>query len=148
MKYVVIILIVVVVIAGGVAAWKFDLFSSPGQTNGSGKASHVVKRQTLKIVLTERGTLKAKNSTKIICEAHGKIAQLVDEGKSVKKDDVLVEMDKDDTQNRLEQYENLGALELVGVLSDQALWSLRTSLRDGDDGDEKERKDRIACLRR
>jgi len=35
---------------------------------------------------------------------------------------------------RLEQYENLGALELVGVLSDQALWSLRASLRDGDDG--------------
>ena len=106
MKYVVIILIVVVVIAGGVAAWKFDLFSSPGQTNGSGKASHVVKRQTLKIVLTERGTLKAKNSTKIICEAHGKIAQLIDEGKSVKKGEVLVELDKEDTQNRLETHEN------------------------------------------
>ncbi|MHC4137273.1 MAG: efflux RND transporter periplasmic adaptor subunit [Planctomycetota bacterium] len=106
MKYIVIILILVAVTAGGGAAWKFDLFSSSGQPTDNGKASHVVKRQTLKIVLTERGTLKAKNSTKIVCEAHGKIAQLIDEGKSVKKGEVLVELDKEDTQNRLETHEN------------------------------------------
>jgi HlyD family secretion protein len=106
LKYFVIILLLVVVAAGGIAAWKFDLFSASGPSNDNGKASHVVRRQTLKMVLTERGTLKAKNSTKIVCEAHGKIAQLIDEGKSVKKGEVLVELDKEDTQNRLEQYEN------------------------------------------
>jgi RND family efflux transporter MFP subunit len=105
LKYFVIILVAVAVIAGGVAAWQYDLFSAPKPKN-NGKGIHTVKRQTLKIVLTERGTLKAKNSTKIVCEAHGKIAQLIDEGKSVKKGEVLVELDKDDTQNRLEQYEN------------------------------------------
>jgi HlyD family secretion protein len=106
LKYFVITLIVVVVAAGGGAAWKFDVFSSPSGPTDNGKGIHVVKRQTLKIVLTERGTLKAKNSTKIVCEAHGKIAQLIDEGKSVKKDDTLVELDKEDTQNRLDQHEN------------------------------------------
>jgi multidrug resistance efflux pump len=103
-KYFVIILVLVVATGGG-AAWKFELFSS-SKPKDNGKGSHVVKRQTLKIVLTERGALKAKNSTKIVCEAHGKIAQLIDEGKSVKKGEVLVELDKEDTQNRLEQYEN------------------------------------------
>ncbi len=105
MKYLVIILIVAVAGAGGVAAWQFDLFAA-SKPNDDGKGTHVVRRQTLKIVLTERGTLKAKKSTKIVCEAHGKIAQLIDEGKSVTKDDILVELDKEDTQNRLEQYEN------------------------------------------
>jgi HlyD family secretion protein len=104
LKYFVIILLLAAG-TGSVAAWKFDVFSS-SKPKDNGKGSHVVKRQTLKIVLTERGTLKAKNSTKIVCEAHGKIAQLIDEGKSVKKGEVLVELDKDDTQNRLEQYEN------------------------------------------
>lgn len=105
MKQLVIILVVAVAGAGGVAAWKFDLFAA-AKPQDNGKGSHVVRRQTLKIVLTERGTLKAKNSTKIICEAHGKIAQLIDEGKSVKKGDILVELDKEETQNRLDTLEN------------------------------------------
>jgi HlyD family secretion protein len=105
-KYFVIILLLVVVAAGGIAAWKSDWFSASGPPDDNGKASHVVRRQTLKMVLTERGTLKAKKSTQIVCEAHGKIAQLIDEGKSVKKGDILVELDKEETQNRLEQYEN------------------------------------------
>jgi HlyD family secretion protein len=106
LKYFVIILVLLVGTAGGVAVWKSDLLFAPAERVDNGKGTHVVKRQTLKIVLTERGALKAKKSTKIVCEAHGKIAQLIDEGKSVKKDDVLVELDKEDTQNRLEQYEN------------------------------------------
>jgi hypothetical protein len=47
---------------------------------------------------------------------------------------------------RLEQEENLGAVELVGVLSEQALWSFRASLRDGDDGSVRPESDDLQTI--
>jgi len=97
--------IVIVVALGAGAAWKFSPRSEdPRGVEARGTA--MVARQTLKIVLTERGTLKTKNSTQVRSRASAKIEWLIDEGKQVKEGDILVELDKKDTKNTVDQLAN------------------------------------------
>lgn len=65
-----------------------------------------VRRGSLRITLSETGTLKAKNSTPIRSEASAKIEWIVDEGKKVARDEILVELDKQDAKRQIEQLEN------------------------------------------
>ena len=90
-------------IAGG-AVW-FGFFRGERETQEQTNF-HLVKREVLKITLTERGTLKVKKSIQIKAETQGKISWLIDEGKKVKKGDVLVKMDTEQTKQQIDQFAN------------------------------------------
>ena len=82
------------------------LRSSGKDAEGGNKGTYTVKRNVLKITLTERGTLKTKNSTMINAETSAKIEWLIDEGKAVKKGDILVELEKNDVEQRVDNFKN------------------------------------------
>ncbi len=97
----VIIVLVLLSAGGAVAAWQFGVFGG-GDEVAVDDNVHKVKRGPLKITLTERGTLKAKKSTKIKCEVHGKLAWLAEEGAKVKKGDILIKMDTQQVQQSID----------------------------------------------
>ena len=74
-------------------------------------ALYTVKEGTLRIVVTEDGTLGAQESEKVVAdiEAQAKIVWIVDQGAFVKKGDTLVELDKTQLEDVLEALE----LELI-----------------------------------
>ena len=78
----VIIVLVLLSAGGAVVAWQLGVFGG-GDEVAVDDNVHTVKRGPLKITLTERGTLKAKKSTKIKCEVHGKLAWLAEEGATI-----------------------------------------------------------------
>ena len=80
-----IIIVLVLLSAGGaVAAWQYGVFGG-GDEIASDDNVHTVKLGSLKITLTERGTLKAKKSTKIKCEVHGKLSWLAESQNTVQR---------------------------------------------------------------
>ncbi|NJN14228.1 MAG: hypothetical protein HC813_00775 [Planctomycetes bacterium] len=106
MKVFVALLLTGVVVAAFV--WSDEIFggSAAAATNGSGRATHTVRRGNLLISITERGTLKTLKSTQIRAETNAKIQSIVAEGTKVKQGEVLVELDKTDAQRELEQFAN------------------------------------------
>ena len=72
------------------------------------EATSPVRRGELKIAVSETGYLKAKNSTNIQPQfaREGTITWLVKEGKSVEKDEVLVEFDKTELQTQIDDISN------------------------------------------
>lgn len=82
------------------------LRGGPGSAAGL-RGTAEVRRGDLKIVLqNENGTFKAKNSTPILSQAAAKIEWIVEEGKRVTKDEVLVELDKQDVKRLIEDLQN------------------------------------------
>jgi HlyD family secretion protein len=80
---------------------------SEGEGDGRREGeTHTVARETLRVTVGDKGTLKTKNSTFLSPETHAKIEWIIDEGKSVKKDEVLVKLDKQETEKQKEQLEN------------------------------------------
>ena len=77
---------------------------------------YTARRMDLSIVVAEEGVLQAKESEKIIpnIDAEAKIISVVDEGDYVKKDSVLVELDKTGLESKLEMLE----LELISAEAD------------------------------
>ncbi len=74
---------------------------------------YMVKKGTLRIVITEDGVLRAKESQKVIAdiEAQAKIVSIVEEGRFVTEGTTLVELDKTQLTNFLESLE----LELISL---------------------------------
>ena len=66
---------------------------------------HTVRRGDLLISITEGGTLEAVKEVKVLSEIRGqvRIISIVTEGTTVKKGDLLVELDDADLRNRLSQ---------------------------------------------
>ena len=66
-----------------------------------------VEPRTFSVLLTEKGELKAANSTDIKCEVEGRstIISLVEEGKAVKEGDLLVELASDEIDERIRETE-------------------------------------------
>lgn len=66
--------------------------------------THEVRKGPLKIVLSETGTLKAKNSVAIKADIPGqaKVVWLIPEGSEVKEGDKLAELDKTDLQRSVD----------------------------------------------
>ncbi|MCZ6785821.1 MAG: HlyD family efflux transporter periplasmic adaptor subunit [Planctomycetota bacterium] len=96
----------VVTLVSGFGVWVTGLFGS-GEDEARGmEGTYAVRRGSLPITLTERGTLKTKNSTVIRAETHAKIEWLIDEGKMVKKGDILVELEKTDVQQQVDSLKN------------------------------------------
>lgn len=83
----------------------FDGGTGDVTTNGG---TFAVKRGTLEVTLTERGTLKTRNAVHISSEVRGRtrIEWLVEEGKSVNKGEPVVELEKADTLRRIDEIEN------------------------------------------
>ncbi len=100
-----VIVLVLFSLCGAVAAWQFGVFGGSDDIAVDDNV-HTVKRGPLKITLIERGTLKAKKSTKIKCEVHGKLAWLAEEGAKVKKGDILVKMDTQQIQQQIDTLTN------------------------------------------
>ncbi len=112
MKRALLVLGLLVVLAAGLKL--FGGATSPGAASAlAAEASTGVRRAPLAITISESGYVKAKNSVNLQPQfaGEGTITWLVKEGKSVEKDEVLVEFDKtqlqtqfDDRSNQLRQY--------------------------------------------
>lgn len=76
--------------------------------NVAAEATALVRRGELKIAVSETGYLKAKNSVNIQPQfsREGMITWLVKEGKSVEKDELLVEFDKTELQTQIDDLAN------------------------------------------
>ena len=90
---------------GGAAWLVYPSRGNEGGGHGEGGTAAVTKGK-LRITITEKGTLKTKNSTLLNAETYAKIEWIIEEGKSVKKDDVLVKLDKQEMDKQKEQLEN------------------------------------------
>ena len=66
----------VVTLASAFGVWVTGLFRSGEDEAGGTQGTYAVRRGSLPITLTERGTLKTKNSTVIRAETHAKIEWL------------------------------------------------------------------------
>lgn len=97
--------------------------AAPAVPSGKG-GLYTVKRGPLRVTVTANGTLKAKNSVQVRCEikGQGKVTFLIPEGTAVKKDDLLLEMDKTEQEKQVDQLE----MNRIQFESEQA--SARTEL--------------------
>lgn len=110
----VLVIAIVALVAVGVGALALWGFSSGGGDSEPPGGSAVARRGDLVITVSESGDLKAKESISIINEVEGQstIAEIVPEGKTVEKDEVLLRMDSKDLVDRQAQMEaDLGTLE-------------------------------------
>ena len=101
----------IVILAGLVfgAVWIFDLFPGTDSVKADEDGLYIVKRGNLRITLTERGTFKARNSARVrVGDMRGgaKIEWIIEEGSEVKKGDIVVELEKTEAKNRIEQLES------------------------------------------
>lgn len=71
-----------------------------------------VTRRSFPVILQEEGELKAANQIDIRCELEGRatIIKLVEEGKSVKKGDLLIEMASDEITEKIREAESKAVL--------------------------------------
>ncbi|MBT5738192.1 MAG: HlyD family efflux transporter periplasmic adaptor subunit [Planctomycetes bacterium] len=85
--------------------WTFG--GGDGTDTPSG-GSTPVRRGTLKVTLTERGTLKTRNAVHIRSAVKGRTAieWLIEEGTRVETGDVVVELEKEETQRRIDDLED------------------------------------------
>ncbi|MDE0960210.1 MAG: HlyD family efflux transporter periplasmic adaptor subunit [Planctomycetota bacterium] len=97
---------------------------SGGATGTARGGSTPVRRGTLKVTLTERGTLKTRNAVHVQSEVKGRtpIEWLIEEGSRVEAGDVVVELEKQETQRRIDELER----NLIGI--EIALNSSRTEV--------------------
>lgn len=100
-RLVVVALSLLGVTTGGVLAWKGNVLSNNEEK--SNLIVEVVKRGPLEITITERGSLESANNVALSCMVEGEagtgILRIVDEGKRVVKDDVVVELDSSKLRN-------------------------------------------------
>jgi len=99
------ITLVVVLVGGGLWAVTTGRFGDQPASSAAARGVHAVQRGSLRITLEERGTLKPLQSAEIRSEIPGKIATMVEEGATVKKDQVLATLDTTDVERQIEQLE-------------------------------------------
>jgi HlyD family secretion protein len=92
----------------GVAAlvWFWPSSSAAANTQ-SARDLYTVRRGDLAIALTEKGTLVAKESQKVVSKIKGesKILFLIEEGKQVEQDEVVCRIDPTNAQSQLEEVQ-------------------------------------------
>jgi HlyD family secretion protein len=101
-------LILVLAVIGVAASGEFRVFGKESGEAPPPSALFKVARGDLSITIEENGYLTAKNNSSIKpkFEGQGTITWLIDEGKEVEPDEVLVEFDKTDLENRILELEN------------------------------------------
>jgi len=97
--------LVVVVAVVGVLAWWVPTWTSGGPAVSPDRFT--VMPRSFNVVLREKGELKAAKSTDIKSEVEGRatVISLVEEGKAVKKGDLLVELASDQIDDRIQEEE-------------------------------------------
>ena len=124
------ILIAVVIVLIGIGLASFMLFEADDGSS-SKLPTFTVKRGPLRISVTETGSIQAREKIIVKSEVEGRtsIISLVDEGTSVKKGDLLIELDasnledqKIDQQIKVQNAEAafIGARENLAVIENQA----------------------------
>ncbi|MHC4212493.1 MAG: efflux RND transporter periplasmic adaptor subunit [Planctomycetota bacterium] len=104
-KHIVLIILAAGLAVAGVGAVRFSNFRG-NDKQGSDVVTFAVKRGPLRISVTESGTIKARDQVILKCEVEGRtsILWLIDEGVSVEKGDLLVELDGSTLlDNRIDQ---------------------------------------------
>lgn len=91
--------------AAAFAAW--SLVGLGSRTNELAVNQHLVGIRSFKVVLKEKGELKAAKSTDIKSRVEGRatIISLIDEGKAVQEGELLVELASDQIDDRIQQEE-------------------------------------------
>ncbi|MCC6675970.1 MAG: HlyD family efflux transporter periplasmic adaptor subunit [Phycisphaerales bacterium] len=95
-----------VVVAGGITAITLSSGSPEGAANAAVKADRAVARKmTFDVSTTASGSLEAKNETilRSKLETRSTIVEVVPEGSFVKKGDVLVKLNSDETEKQIDQ---------------------------------------------
>jgi len=113
--------LVLLIPASFVLAAGCNPFSSDDETGEI--ETYKVVRGSIRITIKGKGTLKAKNSTRVSTQirSQAKIKWLVEEGTRVEKDDVLVELDMEQIDQRiqtLEQQVTDGESRLASAISE------------------------------
>ena len=87
------------------AAWSLVALGTPGDALPVNQ--HVVRMRSFKVVLHEKGELKAAKSTDIKSKVEGRatIISLIEEGKAVEEGELLVELASDQIDDRIQQEE-------------------------------------------
>ena len=95
--------------AGGAALWQAGIFDEATELGAAQGGTFVVRRGDLMVMLTERGTLKTLNAAQVRSEVEGRtpIQWLAEEGKTVKKGEIVIELDKTETELEVENRRNL-----------------------------------------
>ena len=93
--------------AGGVLAWQGKIFSHKEES--ANLIFEAVKEGPLEITITERGNLESAENSTLVCMVEGEagvgILEIVEEGKLVKKDDILVKLDSSNLNNTKQSQE-------------------------------------------
>ncbi len=113
MKKTIVIFVTILVLGSAVTA--YAMLKKNENTTLDSNATYTVKRGPLTINLTETGTIKSRDQFIVKSEVEGRtsIVFVIDEGTTVQKGELLVELDSSDLQDRLVdqqiQVENTGA---------------------------------------
>lgn len=99
--------IVVLAVLGALAAWFFGPWSqsAAAATTIAPTDLYTVRRDDLRVTLTENGTMVAKESQKVAAKikGEGKILFLVEEGKEVPEGEIVCKLDPTQAQSAVEQ---------------------------------------------
>ena len=100
------VVVAVLVSAVAAAAWAINNWRD-NAAEIAGVQRHLVAPRTFKVVLKEKGELKATKSTDIKSEVEGRstIISLIEEGTPVEEGDLLVELASDQIEDRIRQEE-------------------------------------------
>ncbi|MCH8251619.1 MAG: efflux RND transporter periplasmic adaptor subunit [Planctomycetes bacterium] len=106
MKTIIVIMIVGALGGGGTLLYR-SASDSTSQSSVPDGLLHTAGRGKLTVVITENGTLMAKNSEKITCKAKGggTITELIEEGTSVEEGEVLCRLDTTDLEQEQQKLE-------------------------------------------
>ena len=130
--------IAVLLVAAGGAWFRFgDVLGSTGAEQPPTDSLFAVERGDLEILVVEDGYLKAKHSIELKPQFRGEglITWVIEEGSSVEEGDTLVEFEKKEQQNRIDELRN----EIVQLESnlEAAVATLEIERRDAQAGIEK-----------
>ncbi len=117
-----------VVAVSGAGVWLFNGDEGPEQP-GAGAPRFIVRRGNLRITLKKKGPFDAAEAMPVTAQISGsaKIVWLVEAGTAVNKDDVLVELDRTNVENQIEQYKSQvvkAEADLVAAQADQEITRL------------------------
>ena len=123
-------IVAIVFAVGGTGVWFLDN-GNPAARPTADAPRYEVRRGDLRIILSVTGTFTAEESVPVIARIRGsaRIVWLVDEGTEVKKEQVLVELDKTDVENQIEQLEGqvvTAEANLVAAQADQEITRLES----------------------
>ncbi|MSR43014.1 MAG: efflux RND transporter periplasmic adaptor subunit [Pedosphaera sp.] len=125
-----------VLLVCGCAALLF-LATRPGKARTPETAYHTVERRDFLVSVIEGGALAATQELQIVCEMEGtpRILRIVPEGTTVKKDDLLVELDSSGIKERLDTQEVVVENARFAVIKAKEDLDIQKLLNDANDKD-------------